>query len=248
MPAAARPEHAELTVFAAASLTAAFTEIGQSFEELHPNIAVTFNFAGSQQLATQLGQGAPADVFASANNAQMTVASAAGRVVTGSQHTFVYNRLVVIYPVDNPADLIALPDLAKPSLRLIIAAAAVPVGRYAQQFLDKAAGNPLYGADFRNDVLNNVVSFEQNVKAVLTKVALGEADAGIVYTSDVTADTANRVHQLEIPDELNTIAAYPVAVIDDAQYPRQAQDFIDYLLSPDGQIMLEKFGFMPALE
>lgn len=245
LPDSSPLEPADLTVFAAASLTEAFTQVGQAFEVDHPGVTVTFNFGGSQQLAQQLNQGAPADVFASANNTQMGGAIAGGRVISGSQQAFVRNRLVVVYPADNPANLTGLPDLTQPGLRLILAAAEVPVGRYSVEFLDKAAQDPTFGEAFKTQVLANVVSYEQNVKVVLTKVVLGEGDAGIVYTSDVTPDVSDQVGRLEIPDALNTIAVYPIAPVSDAVYPVQAQAFVDYVLSPAGQAVLAEFGFIP---
>lgn len=241
-PAALEP--ADLNVFAAASLTDAFTEIGQNFEAAHPGLKVTFNFAGSQQLAQQIGQGAPVDVFASANSTQMGVAIESGRVISGAQQTFVRNRLVVIYPIDNPGELGQLSDLSKPGLKLILAAPEVPVGQYSVSFLDKANQTAPFGASFKAAVLANVVSYEENVRSVLTKVALGEGDAGIVYTSDIVGAEAGQVGQIEIPDELNTIASYPLAPIADSAYPSQAQAFIDYALSPAGQAVLSEYGFI----
>jgi molybdate transport system substrate-binding protein len=247
-PEAVTLASADLTVFAAASLTEAFTEIGQNFETAYPGVDVTFNFAGSQQLAQQLDQGAPADVFASANTTQMGIASESGRVDSNTQQLFARNQLVVVYPIDNSTRLRDLSDLAQPNLKLILAAGEVPVGQYSIDFLDKAAADPGYGTDFKAAVLNNVVSYEQNVKAVLTKVALGEGDAGLVYTSDVNPDIASQVGQIEIPANLNTVAAYPIAVVSDSPNPTQAQAFIDYVAGPEGQQILARFGFMPASE
>lgn len=237
-------EPADLTVFAAASLTESFTEIGRQFEANHPGVTVTFNFAGSQQLAQQLGQGAPADVFASANTPQMEVAIKAGRVISDTQQTFARNRLTVVYPASNPAGLSQLRDLAKPGLRLILATAEVPVGRYSLQFLDKSVQDPAFGAAFKDQVLANVVSYEPNVKVVLTKVALGEGDAGLVYTSDVTPEIVKQVGQIEIPDALNTVAAYPIAVVRDSNYPAQAKAFTEYILTPAAQEVLIRYGFV----
>lgn len=239
-------EPANLTVFAAASLTDAFNEIGQNFSAAHPGVTVIFNFAGSQQLAQQLGQGAPADVFASANSRQMEVAILeAQRVISGTQRTFVRNRLVVIFPADNPAGITQLQDLTKAGVKLILAAKEVPVGQYSLDFMDKAIQDPAFGATFEDDVLKNVVSYEENVRSVLTKISLGEGDAGIVYTSDISGEGADRVGRLDIPDQLNTIASYPIAVISDSAYPVQAQAFMDYILSPAAQEALVKYGFIP---
>lgn len=239
-------EPATLVVFTAASLTDAFTEIGQNFSTEHPGVTVTFNFAGSQQLAQQLGQGAPADVFASANNTQMNVAIEVGRIVSGTQRTFVRNRLVVIYPADNPAGITHLQDLARPGIKMILAAKEVPVGQYSLDFLNKAITDTTFSPTYRDDVLNNVVSYEENVRAVLTKISLGEGDGGIVYTSDIIGEGADRVGRLDIPDTLNTIASYPIAVVSDSAYATQAQAFMDYTLSPAAQEVLAKYGFIPT--
>lgn len=236
----------ELIVFAAASLTDAFGEIATNFQAEHPETTIVYNFAGSQQLAQQLGQAAPADVFASANGTQMKVAIEAGRVVSGTQRTFVRNRLVVIYPVDNPAGITTLQDLAKPGIKLVLAAPEVPVGGYSLAFLDKASTTVEFGSAYSETVISNVVSYEENVRSVLSKIVLGEADAGIVYTSDVFGDAAAQVSQLAIPDELNTLASYPIAAVADSAHPALAQAFFDYVLSPKGQGILADFGFIPA--
>ena len=235
-----------LTVFAAASLTNAFAEIGRDFEASHPGVRVTFNFAGSQQLAQQLAQGAPGDVFASANQQQMNAAVDSGRIATDTVQTFVQNRLVVIFPEDNPADIGQLQDLTKPGLKLILAAAEVPVGQYSLDFLDKAGQDTAFGIDFKENVLANVVSYEENVRSVFTKVALGEADAGIVYSSDVVGAGSGRVGKLNIPDPLNTVAGYPIAAIDDSNQPDLVHAFIAFVLSPAGQQILSDYGFIPV--
>ncbi len=237
---------ATLTIFAAASLTEAFTELGQQFEATTPGVTVSFNFAGSQQLAQQLTQGAPADLFASANAMQMNAAIDAGRVISNTPQIFARNRLVGIYPKDNPATINHLFDLASPGVRIILAAGEVPVGRYSLEFLDKAAQDPIFGADFKNHLLANVVSYEQNVRAVLTKIALGEGDAGIVYASDLVGSGVDRVGRIEIPDDLNRLAAYPIAVTADTAYPTQARAFVDFLLSAAGQEILARYGFTPV--
>jgi molybdate transport system substrate-binding protein len=245
-PSSAPAGPVDFNVFAAASLTAAFSEIGEKFEAAHPGVTVVFNFAGSQQLAQQVNEGAPADVFASANDHQMNVVIEAGGVVSGTQQTFVKNRLVAIFPEDNPPDLTELKDLAKPNLKLVLAAREVPVGQYSLDFLDKAAADPRFGTTYKEAVLKNVVSYEDNVKTVLTKVALGEADAGIVYTSDVTGEDADKVGQLEIPDELNVTVSYPIAAVKESENRELAQAFIDLVLASEGQDILAKYGFIPV--
>ena len=184
-----------LTVFAAASLTDAFTEIGKSFETANPGVTVTFNFAGSQALRTQIEEGASVDVFASASGKEMDALVTGKFVADGVKQIFLNNKLVVILPSDNPARLEALEDIAKPGIKLVLAAEEVPVGNYARQALDLM--NASFGVDFKDKVLANVVSNEDNVKQVVAKVQLGEADAGIVYTSDVVA--ATDLKTIEIP-------------------------------------------------
>jgi molybdate transport system substrate-binding protein len=245
-PAAEVPDDApggSLLVFAAASLTDAFGEIATSFEAANPGTTISYSFAGSQQLAAQISEGAPADVFASANRSQMEAAIASSRIVSGTQQTFVRNRLVLITPSDNPADISTIEDLARPGLKLILADKAVPVGQYSLDFLAKASALPAYSASYSPTVLANVVSYEDNVRAVLTKVALGEADAGIVYSTDAALD-AGKIRQISIPDELNTIASYPIAPLADSASPALAQAFIDYILGPAGQQILAKYGFI----
>jgi molybdate transport system substrate-binding protein len=241
----AKPGPATLSVFAAASLSNAFNELGKEFEAQHPGAKVEFNYAGSQQLSQQLAQGASADVFASANSKQMDAAVTAGRVAEGGAQPFAHNRLVVIYPAGGKA-LTTLSDLAQPGLHVVLAAKEVPVGQYSLDFLDKAAADPELGAAFRDGVLANVVSYEENVKAVLAKVSLGEADAGIVYTSDLAGSGADKVGRLDIPDALNVIATYPIAIISDSAHGLDAADFIELVLSDQGQAVLAKYGLLPV--
>jgi molybdate transport system substrate-binding protein len=235
-----------LTVLAAASLTESFKEIGKLFETQHPNVKVTFSFAGSQQLAQQLSQSAPADVFASASQKYMDAATQAKRVDPKTVRIFVKNRLVVIFPKDNPGKIKTLKDLAQPGLKLDLADKSVPVGQYALDFLDKAAKDAAFDPAFKQAVLKNVVSYEQDVKSVLTKVSLGEADAGIVYTTDISGSSADKVSKLDIPEALNTIAIYPLAPIADSQNATLAQAFVTLVLSPNGQQIMAKYGFIPA--
>jgi len=244
-PAAAGPQ--TLTVLAAASLTAAFQEIGGQFESQNAGVKVQFNFAGSQQLAQQIGQGAPADVFASANKTQMDVVVKSGQIVEDAPQVFVKNRLVVIFPKENPAKITSLQDLAKPGIKLDLAAKEVPVGQYALDFLDKASQDAAFGAAYKDEVIQNVVSYEENVKAVLAKISLGEADAGIVYTTDAASAEPGTIGMLEIPDAYNVIASYPIAVIKDSQNSELAKAFIDLVLSPAGQEILQKYGFISAV-
>jgi molybdate transport system substrate-binding protein len=238
---ASAPEARTLSVFAAASLTDAFTEIGKNFEAANAGVTVTFNFAGSQALRTQIEEGAPADVFASANKTEMDTLVTDAFVTQGTPQVFLNNKLVVILPANNTAGLTKLEDLAKPGIKLVLAAEEVPVGKYARQALDQM--NNQIGTDFKGKVLANVVSNEDNVKQVVAKVQLGEADAGIVYTSDAVA--APELKTIEIPTELNVIAQYPIATMNKSANADLATAFIEYVLSPNGQSVLQKWGFAP---
>lgn len=232
-----------LIIFAASSLTNAFQNIAEGFKADHPNTEIVFNFASSSDLAAQLAEGAPADIFASANTAQMTAATEAGRIA-GTPHTFAKNRLVLIVPADNPANIVTLHDLSNPGVKIVIAASAVPVRTYTDTMLERLAADAAYGDAYRTAVMANVVSEEQNVRQVAAKVAFGEADAGIVYVSDVTSDLREQVTAIAIPDDVNTIATYPIATTNDAANPELAQAFIDFVLSDAGQDVLAANNFI----
>jgi molybdate transport system substrate-binding protein len=241
------PEPAEqvtLTVFAASSLTDAFTELGQLLEEQQPGLTVQFNFGSSSDLATQLAEGAPADLFASANARQMENVVAAGRIA-GEPVDFLTNSLVLIVPADNPAGIKTLADLANEGVKFVSALPDVPIRGFTEEMLDNASADPAYGPEFKTAVLANLVSEETNVRQLAAKVALGEADAGVVYQSDVTPDMAGQVQVIEIPAELNVVAVYPMALVNDAASPAMAQAFIELVLSEEGQAVLERWGFAP---
>ncbi len=235
-----------LTVSAAASLTESFSDLGRQFEAAHPGAKVVFNFAGSQQLVAQLELGARADVLASASVKDMNAAISASLVASGTVRIFAHNQLVIIYPPNNPGKIAALTDLARPQLKLIIADAAVPVGQYTLDMLTKMSHDPTLGPDFEERVLANVVSREENVKSVVSKIRLGEGDAGVVYKSDVTGQAAQELGTIEIPDSLNQIANYPIAPLTSSLEPELARQFIDLVLSPTGQKVLTQYGFIPV--
>jgi molybdate transport system substrate-binding protein len=237
----------ELVVFAASSLSDAFDELGDAFASQRDGMRITFNYAGSQQLAQQLASGAPADLFATANPQQMQVAVDARRIDASTVRPFARNRLVVVMPADNPAQIGSLADLAKPGVKLVIADAAVPVGAYTLAFLAKNSADPSLTAAYSPTVLANVVSYEENVRAVLSKVLLGEADAGIVYSSDVGHEVAQRMKRMEIPDELNQVATYPIAPLMDAPHGKLAREFVQFVISEQGQRILEDYGFIRIL-
>jgi len=189
---------------------------------------VTFNFAGSQALATQIQQAAPADVFASADLNNMDKV----KDLVGTPQNFASNLLQIVVEKGNPKGVKGLDDLASSDLKVVLAAEEVPAGRYAKQILDQA------GASVQP------VSQEDNVKAVVTKVSLGEADAGIVYATDVTAG-GDKVEGVDIPKEQNVVAAYPIATVKASRTQDQAQAFVDLVRSAEGQGVLESFGFLP---
>jgi molybdate transport system substrate-binding protein len=218
----------ELKVFAAASLTAAFGELGERFTAANGGTKVTFNFAGSQALATQIRQGAPADVFASADTANMDKV----KDLVGTPQSFASNLLQIVVEQGNPKGVKGLGDLARGDLKVVLAAEEVPAGKYAKQVLDRAG------------VTVRPVSQEDNVKAVVTKVSLGEADAGIVFVTDVTAG-GGKVEGVDIPGEQNVVATYPIATVKASGSRDRAQAFVDLVRSVEGQGVLRSFGFRP---
>jgi molybdate transport system substrate-binding protein len=225
----------ELLVFAAASLTEAFREIGANFEAEHAGVAVVFNFGPSDGLATQIISEGTADVFASASPRWMDAVAQDGPGVSGRED-FARNRLVVIVPEENPAAIDDIGDLANPGVRLVLAAEDVPVGAYAREALTNAG---IAAAAQRN-----LVSNEQDVKGVVQKVILGEADAGIVYITDVTPDLWGTAQAVEIPEEINVVATYPIAVVRGTDRPGPPRDFVAFVLGP-GQEVLGRHGFEP---
>ena len=215
-----------MTVFAAASLQPAFDKIAA---QLH--VDATFNYAGTQTLAAQLAQGAEADVFASADKTHMKTLLDAG-LIAGAPQVFAHNRLEIAVANGNPKGIHSLADLARPGLVVVLADPSVPAGKYAQQALAKA------------NVTVHPASLEPQVTAVLSKVGLGEADAGIVYVSDVV--TSQKVQGVPIPVSQNVVADYPIAALKDAQHNSTADAFIAFVLAPDGQSILKAAGFEPA--
>ena len=231
---------ANLTVFAAASLTDAFTELGKAFDAQSGN-RTAFSFAGSQALRTQLENGAKADVYASANDAQYVPLVGKGLVPAGQ--VFVRNKLTLIAPKNNPA-LQTLKDLTKPGLKLVIADKAVPVGDYTRRMLTAIDKAGTYGKDFSARTLKNVVSEETSVRQVALKVQLGEADAAVVYTTDVTPTLRPLVRVIALPTRFNQNASYPIGVLKGSASPDAAQAFVNYVQSAAGQSVLKKWGFL----
>lgn len=230
---------ANLTVFAASSLTDAFTELGKAFD-VQTGHKTAFQFAGSQALRTQLERGAGADVYAAASAAQFDPLVKAGLV--GAGQMFVRNKLTIIAP-RNSAVVKTLGDLAKPGVKLVLADKAVPVGEYTRRMLSAIDKSGSYGQDFAARTLKNVVSEEPNVRQVALKVALGEADAAVVYRTDVTPNLKASVRVVALPSRFNQSASYPIGMVKNTANAAVAQAFIKYVLSPAGQRILRKWGF-----
>ncbi|MFS0693175.1 molybdate ABC transporter substrate-binding protein [Streptomyces nitrosporeus] len=216
----------ELTVLAASSLTDVFETAGKAYEKEHPGARLRFSFAGSQELAAQVGQGAPADALVTADTTTMDGL----KDETGPSTVVARNRLVIVTGEGNPRKVRTLEDLADPALKVVLAAPEVPVGRYGRQILD--AG----GVEVK------AVSQEPNVRAVLSKVELGEADAGLVYRTD-TATAAGKVDAVEIPDDRNAVASYPAAVLKASKHGEEAADFVSWLSTSEAQKIFREAGF-----
>ena len=221
-----------VTVFAAASLTAAFTELGDAFTAANPDVEVTFNFAGSSDLVAQISDGAPVDVFASADLANMSKLADAG-LAAGEPATFATNTAEIVVEPGNPLGIAGVADLADSDLIVVLCAPEVPCGAYAERVVANAG------------ITVTPSSYEENVKAVVTKVTLGEADAGIVYRTDVIA-AGDAAQGVPIPDDINVVAEYPIALVSDAPNAAGAQAFIDFVLGPAGQGIVAAYGFGPA--
>lgn len=229
--------HDQLVVFAASSLRDAFTALGATFERAHPGVTVTFSFAGTQELRTQLEHGARADVFASADQRHMDALVAASRV--SEPVLFARNEPVLVVATESAGTIRGLADLPRAS-RVIVGGPEVPIGRYTLAVLDRASAT--LGADFRARVEARVVSRELNVRQVLAKVALGEAQVGVVYRSDAKA-AGPSVTVVPIPPDINVVAAYPLAVVTGAAHPDLARAWVALVLSPEGRRALEDAGF-----
>ncbi|MEU5790079.1 molybdate ABC transporter substrate-binding protein [Micromonospora purpureochromogenes] len=220
-----------VTVFAAASLTESFTTLGRQFEDAHPGVRVTFNFAGSSALATQITQGAPADVFASAAPQNMATVTDAG-AADGSPTVFARNQLVIAVPKGNPAGVAGLADLARPGVKVALCAEQVPCGAAATSVLG-AAGVTL-----------TPVTLEQDVKGALSKVTLGEVDAALVYRTDVRSAAA-KVDGVEFAESARAVNDYLVVVLKDAPNPTAARAFVEHVRSDQGRAVLTDAGFQP---
>lgn len=235
------PLSGSLIVYAATSLTDVFESMRDEFKASHPAVEVLLNFANSATLAAQLRAGAPADIFASANELQMNLVADYGRVDAADVQIFAHNRLVLIVPADNPAAIQALEDLARDGILLVLAAGGTPIRSYTDVML--ASYGDEIGGDFLAALLHNLVSEESNVRQVVARIALGEADAGIVYRSDTMGDVASQVIAIPIDERHNQIASYPIARLLDSSAAGLAEAFMRFVLSEEAQPILADFGF-----
>ena len=232
----------DLTIYAASSLKGALDAAKPAYESSHPGVTLTFSTDASSALETKIEQGAPADVFLSADTTNPKKLVDANLTV-GPAVNFAGNKLTVIVPTTNPAKITTSADLAKPAVKVIAAGDAVPITKYANQTVANLAKEPGYPADFEAAYMKNIVSKEDNVKAVIAKLELGEGDAAIVYVTDAKAST--KVTTVDIPPTANVLATYAGAVVKPSPNPTEAQAFLTWFAGPDGQAILGGLGFLP---
>jgi molybdate transport system substrate-binding protein len=233
---------ASLTIYAASSLTGAMNAAKTAYVTANPGTVLTISTEASSALETQIEQGAPADVFLSADTTNPKKLVDAGRTV-GAAVDFAGNKLTVIVPTSNPAAITTPADLAKSGVKVIAAGDAVPITKYANMLVDNLAKQPGYPANYAAAYRANIVSKEDNVKAVVAKLELGEGDAAIVYVTDAKAST--KVGTVDIPDGANVLATYAGVVVKSSADPAAAKQFLDWFAGPDGQAILSGFGFLP---
>lgn len=232
----------DIIVFAAASLTNVFNDLGAAFTQTNPEAHISFSYASSGTLATQLSQGARADVFASADQNTMNTARSAG-ALTGPDRVFARNSLIIITPRDNRAHVSSLKDLAMVGVKLVTAANTVPIGQYTESMIEKASADPAYGSDFGARVEQNIVSRQTDDRQIVAAVQLGEADAAVVYATDVTPETRDALKSIAVTDALNTVVTYPIATAA-GDNPRGGQAFASFVLSARGQSIVTSWGFL----
>lgn len=238
-------EPVELTVFAAASLKDAVEQAATAFELSQPDVSVVVSFDSSAALAAQIEQGAPADVFLSADTSNPGRLADSGLAV-GEPIVFAANALAIIVPIDNPAGIETPAELAGDRVRIVAAGDGVPITKYAAELISNLASEPGYPPGFASAYAANVVSNEDNVRAVLAKVELGEADAAIVYATDATA--SSDVAPVAVPARANVAVSYAGVVVAASAYPDSAEGFLEWLSGPHGQAILAGLGFLPPPE
>lgn len=240
--ASAGPATASLTVYGAASLKGALEKAKAAYETANPGTTVTLSTDSSSALETQIEQGAPADVFLSADTTNPKKLVDKG-LADGNPVTFAGNKLTVIVPADNPAGIKSPADLATAGIKVIAAGDEVPITKYATQLVGNLAREAGYPADYARGYTANIASKEDNVKAVVAKIELGEGDAGIVYLTDAKAST--KVAIVDVPDSANVPATYDGVVVKASRHAAAAKGFLDWFAGPDGEAILGGLGFLP---
>lgn len=238
----ASPVFADLTVFAASSLREALIEIGEIYKE-RAGQKVNLNFAGSQTLRTQIEFGAPADLYAAAN--PEIIKPLVNKNLVGPVHYFAGNNLVLLLS-KRQSPIKQLNDLTRREVQIAIGNNYVPIGKYTRQLLAGMKQDPAFGEELIDRIWQNVRTEESNVKAIVTKALLDEVDAGIVYRTDLIADVRAKTSHLELPEAHNPFVRYPAAVVRSSRHPEAAQIFLDLMLAPDGQRILQSHGFLPT--
>ena len=236
----ANPQTTAITVLAASSLTKAFPRVGDLFTKAHPSVTVNFSFGGTDSLAAQIEQGAPADVFAGASAKFGEMLS--GQHLIESPRPFCTNSLVLVVPPSNPAGITSPKDLATKNVKLVVGSESVPVGAYTRTVLGSL--DAIYGSDYSTRALARVVSNEDTAEAVLAKVETGEADAAFVYVTDARA-AGSQLTAITLPATANAVAAYPIAVVSATDHADAARQFVTFVLSPPARALLRQAGFGP---
>lgn len=232
-----------IVILAASSLSEPFKEMIPPFTAAHPGVSVQMTFGNSLSLANQIVEGAPADVFASVSDEQMQVVIEGGRVEANAPQPFIRNELAALISTTSGTGMTTLQDFATPGNAVVLVDDNLPVGAATQEYLENANFDPGFDASYKESVLANVVSYEDTVRAALNQLELGQADATILYTSDAKTALPGTVTVINIPDEINVPSVYPIAPLSDSQYPDTAQDFINFVLSEEGQTILRTYGF-----
>lgn len=235
-----------LTIFAASLFTGPLNDIGAAYHDAHPNVTIACHYNESPVLEQQLADGVSSDIFVSGDQTSMEKASH-GNLVSTSR-VFAKNKLVVVVSASNAAQIHTLMDLANKGVKIAVAASVVSGGGNRLQVLDNLSKSPDYGVKYADRVMANVVSFEDNAHNVVQKVQSGTLDAGIVYVTDLTTLEENRVLQIPIPDQVNVVAEYPIAITRTSQHTSDAEILVEYMLSPQGQQILKKYNFLPPVE
>ncbi|MCC6442148.1 MAG: molybdate ABC transporter substrate-binding protein [Armatimonadetes bacterium] len=236
------PAKGRLMIYAAGSLTDPFHDLKKVFEAGHPGVEVELNLAGSPELRTQIELGAPWDIFASADMQNMQALQKQHMAL--KPRVFARNRVCVIVPKANRARIRTLADLARPGIRIVAGHENLPIGKYMVKILDKMDRSGQFGSGFKDRVLKNIASRELNVKQIVAKIGMDDFDAGFAFVTDITPAVRKNATLLSVPAALNIIAAYPIAVSKTAPAPALAQEFVKLVVSPQGQRILKRYGFL----